>query len=551
MSLQRAIAMLAVLGSLLVLYALVSKTQERPLDSQLVTEQLIEIGHTARSLDGFAQALRTARVQRDAQLVDLDVKLATWEAADRRLQHDALQLQDRPATSAQLQRYLDAAAAARSLIDDFRHRQLAFVAAFDELSRQAELGMAAVVGSDENLRLGLVTLVDEVARYALQSQPENGPRLDRLVLQLAPRLPELAAAANRVRASTDALLAAVDELDAALPVAALRGLADQIRGPLRLQETNAQRYTVALAAFAAALLLVFGMIGLRLQRSLSALDKINTNLEHQVEQRTAELRMQQAHLIQSEKLASLGQMVAGVAHEINTPLGYALSNVETVKLSLASLPGQDKLGEEGQESLVEADVLLEDAMHGLDQIDELVKSLKNFSRMDRSQTELFDLNEGLDTALKICHSQLKERITVATDYGELPRIPCAPSQLNQVFLNLLNNGAQAIEGQGSIRIRTRLVDETIEISIRDSGCGMDEETAAHIFEPFFTTKPVGEGTGLGLSIVFRIIEDHRGSIEVDSAPGQGTEFTIRLPVPGQQASFGMTEIPATLAAEPA
>jgi len=142
---------------------------------------------------------------------------------------------------------------------------------------------------------------------------------------------------------------------------------------------------------------------------------------------------------------------------------------------------------------------------------------------------MFDVNEGLDIAIKICGNQLKSRIQIVRDYGVLAKIPCAPSQLNQVFLNILSNAAQAIGDEGSIRIRTWDTETDVNISIRDSGCGMDVQTQAHIFEPFFTTKDVGQGTGLGLSIVFRIIEDHHGSIRVDSAPGEGAEFTIRLP----------------------
>ncbi len=554
MSLRRLVAMLAVLGSLLVLCALVWKSQQRPLDEALVTRQLVEIGHAARSLEAVQQALADARMQRDGLLLELDARQDSWRAADQRLQAPALGLAADPAAAGSLRRYLDAAQTARRQIEGLHEPQQAFVAAFDALGRQAERAIAELVGSgaSDALRLQVVSLMDEMARYALQARPDNGARLDGLILALDAELPELADAAHRVRAAKDRLQPVYDGIVGALPSAALADLAEQRQAGLMLQDLNARRYTVALAAFAGALLLVFGLIGLRLQGSLGALDAINANLEQQVEQRTAELRMQQAHLIQSEKLASLGQMVAGVAHEINTPLGYAFSNVETVKISLGEYSAQAKLDDDGQERMVEADVLLEDAMHGLGQIDELVKSLKNFSRMDRSHTELFDLNEGLDTALKICHNQLKDRITVERDYAELPRIACAPSQLNQVFLNLLNNGAQAIEGEGSIRISSRLDGDMIEIIIQDSGCGMDEETAAHIFEPFFTTKPVGEGTGLGLSIVFRIIEDHRGTVRVQSAPGEGAAFIIRLPVSEPQQRFGVADFDASaLTAEPA
>ena len=176
------------------------------------------------------------------------------------------------------------------------------------------------------------------------------------------------------------------------------------------------------------------------------------------------------------------------------------------------------------------DLLLKDAGHGLTQIAELVGSLKDFSRVDRSRHDMFGVNHGIESALKIAHHDLKDRIEVVREYGELPEIECAPSQINQVFLNLITNAAQAIEGPGQIRIRTAREGDKVAVRIRDSGCGMPDEVKAKIFEPFFTTKAVGQGTGLGLSIVFRIIEDHGGRIEVDTAPGKGTEFTIRLPL---------------------
>jgi len=177
-------------------------------------------------------------------------------------------------------------------------------------------------------------------------------------------------------------------------------------------------------------------------------------------------------------------------------------------------------------------MLLADAEHGLERITELVLSLKDFSRIDRSRTDLYSVNDCLESALKICNNQLKERIEVHRAYSDVPPIPCAPSQLNQVFLNLINNAAQAIQGKGAITLTTRESSGYVVVSIRDSGCGMDEDVQAHIFEPFFTTKPVGQGTGLGLSIVYRIIEDHYGSIGVRSTPGEGTEFIISLPMQG-------------------
>jgi two-component system NtrC family sensor kinase len=266
----------------------------------------------------------------------------------------------------------------------------------------------------------------------------------------------------------------------------------------------------------------------------SELQNANVNLEETVEKRTEalskaldDLKMQQGQLIQSEKMASLGQMIAGVAHEINTPLGYASSNVEIVRESMQAMEGSVDA-----ESIAEFDMLLADTEYGLKQIAELVMSLKDFSRVDRSQSQLFDLNAGIETALKICNSQLKDGVKVTRMFSELPQISCAPSQLNQVFLNLITNAAQAMDGNGQIYIRTSLDGDNVEVEISDTGSGMDDETRAHIFEPFFTTKPIGKGTGLGLSIVFRIIEDHGGTIRVESTLGKGTEFFIRLPVVG-------------------
>ena len=333
------------------------------------------------------------------------------------------------------------------------------------------------------------------------------------------------------------------------------------------QQASANYYRQLLAAYAAVLLLGLAALGLRLRRSFRDLDRANDTLEVQVEERTRELsttledlQASQAQLIQSEKMASLGQMVAGVAHEINTPLGYARSNAEIVRNALGDLgslcAAQDTaltlIGQEdaSDQAIAEAvasaqalsesldaasltgelDNLLADTDHGLLQIAELVASLKDFSRVDRSRRDLFNVNEGLEAALKICHNQLKHHVEVVRSYGDVPQIECSPSQLNQVFLNLLTNAGQAIGDSGRIYLHTTAEDDAVTVRIVDSGCGMDEELRSRIFEPFFTTKPVGQGTGLGLSIVFRIIEDHGGHIEVHSAPGKGSAFTIRLPL---------------------
>ncbi len=272
------------------------------------------------------------------------------------------------------------------------------------------------------------------------------------------------------------------------------------------------------------------------------------------------LKESQAQLVQSEKMASLGQMVAGVAHEINTPLGYVRNNVEVtqnlfgqtkallenyeqlVALLMAETMDEDALGEQlglvsemsepfREEGLLDSmQDLFKDSLYGVDQISELVMNLKDFSRLDQARTDNVDINKCLDSALNIGKNVLKYKVTVKKLYGELPPLKCSPSQLNQVFLNLLTNAAQAIEDKGTIWIKTWADGGWVHVTIQDSGKGIAPEVIKKIFDPFFTTKPVGEGTGLGLSISYKIVEQHSGQIKVASEIGKGTKFLISLPL---------------------
>lgn len=265
-------------------------------------------------------------------------------------------------------------------------------------------------------------------------------------------------------------------------------------------------------------------------------------------------------LVQSEKMASLGQMVAGVAHEINTPLGYVQNNVsigqelflqiQTMLAEYESLVDKllnDQSSEEQittqmqvvaemrgdvntQEMLGEMHVLMTDSLYGIEQISELVLNLKNFSRMDAAATDVVNVNDCIESALNIGRNVLKNKVEVVKHLGDLPLISCAPSQLNQVFLNLFTNAAQAMEDQGVLTIRSWSDEEAVNISVADNGKGIPQENLMRIFDPFFTTKPVGEGTGLGLSISHQIIQQHGGEIRADSHVGEGTCFYIKLPV---------------------
>jgi len=276
-----------------------------------------------------------------------------------------------------------------------------------------------------------------------------------------------------------------------------------------------------------------------------------------------ELRRQQdnqAQAIHTTKLAALGQMVAGVAHEINTPLGFVKSNVEVVNELLRDyeaavarlLSGLDLVTSGGaaglekaapvlararreltsQNALTDAKDLLRDCLDGLKTIAELVLNLKGFSRVDREGTDLADLNDSLKAALTVVAHQVRDKIKVVQEFeANLPRVRCVPAQLNQVFLNLISNAAQAMDDRGTLTLTTRgLPSGAVEVAVSDTGSGIPDKILPRIFDPFFTTKKVGEGTGLGLSIVHKIVKAHGGSIHVKTKMGEGTTFTVTLPL---------------------
>jgi signal transduction histidine kinase len=274
--------------------------------------------------------------------------------------------------------------------------------------------------------------------------------------------------------------------------------------------------------------------------------RLYENLEAKVQERTAELRRTlaelrdtQAQLVQSEKMAALGDLVAGVAHEINTPLGAVASNNDLVARALAKVKealADPALHAKAQGYLDRAAGMAEASRDACRRINEIVRSLRNFARLDEAERKPADLHEGLDSTLTLVAHLTKNRITVRRDYGQLPQVDCYANQLNQVFLNILVNAAQAIAAPGEIGIRTRFVpaagaeSDSVIVEISDTGCGIPPEHLAKIFDPGFTTKGVGVGTGLGLAISYRIVAQHQGRIEVDSAVGRGTTFRIILPV---------------------
>ncbi len=256
-----------------------------------------------------------------------------------------------------------------------------------------------------------------------------------------------------------------------------------------------------------------------------------------LENTNRELREAQAALVQSEKMASLGNLVAGVAHEINTPLGSINSNADVMVRAMGKLrkvlsqaPPEIRDKRELTRTL---DVLEEIGNINLTacrRIVGIVRSLRNFARLDEAERKKVDLHEGLESTLTLVHHEIKNRIEVVRDYGHLPEIECFPNQLNQVFMNILVNAAHAIEKQGTITITTRAQGESVTVAVSDSGSGIHAENLSKIFDPGFTTKGVGVGSGLGLAICYKIVKEHGGKIDVRSQLGQGTTFTITLPV---------------------
>ncbi len=263
----------------------------------------------------------------------------------------------------------------------------------------------------------------------------------------------------------------------------------------------------------------------------------------------------QEQLVQSEKLASIGQLAAGVAHEINNPIGYVLSNITSLggylddlfrlfdafeALEAERAPDDPavlavkKLKQEVNFDFLKEDLpaLLRESEEGASRVRKIVADLKDFSHADQTQEWAWaDIISGIESTLNVVNNEIKYKASVVRNYAEIPAIQCMPSQLNQVFMNLLVNAAHAIESPGTITITASQPDaEHVRVSIADTGCGIPEAVKARIFEPFFTTKPIGKGTGLGLSLSYGIVQHHHGRIDIDSAPGEGTTFHVTLPI---------------------
>jgi len=268
-------------------------------------------------------------------------------------------------------------------------------------------------------------------------------------------------------------------------------------------------------------------------KAFDEIAQLNETLEARVEERTRELRRTQAQLIQSDKLKSLGQLVAGVAHELNNPIGFVHANLQLLdeyleKLSRAQGEPRDPEAAEKARSAITK--LLARSREGTERVKQIVMDLRSFSRTDQAELQLADLHEEIERTLGLMEPRLKNKVEIKREYGELPQVRCYPGQLNQVFMNLVMNACDAMEDGGEITIRTRRGDLGVHLEFADDGPGIAPEVRNQIFDPFFTTKPVGAGTGLGLSLSHGIIERHGGKLSVESSPGHGATFHIDLPL---------------------
>jgi two-component system, NtrC family, sensor kinase len=455
------------------------------------------------------------------------------------------------------------------LVEKFKTENAAAQAAVrDVLTGAAELSSqaAALKSRPPALDSALATLPASAPLYYWLAQDNQRANLETAAAALRAAPDTVQAAAAKVDGAVQALLKAKPAEQAIFPKLILltsgprlEALTFSFNREVEAELADKERYRVYLIAYAGALLVLLAYFGGKLKAA-------NIDLERRVQLRTRELsealqhlKDSEAQLIQSEKMSSLGQMVAGVAHEINTPLAYVKNSLGTFADKLPTLgqtlencekllallqAGNDAEGLSRQFATVSAQInqlkqqgvvkelsgLVKDGLYGTGQMAEIVGNLKDFSRLDRSKVTKFNLNEGLQSTLLLAKHLLKS-VTVNKAFGEIAPIVCSPSQVNQVFLNLITNAAQAMgDRPGTITLTTRNDGDGVAVEVADNGGGIAPDVLPKIFDPFFSTKEIGKGTGLGLSISYKIVQQHGGRIDVESTVGSGTRFTVWLPL---------------------
>lgn len=430
--------------------------------------------------------------------------------------------------------------------------------------------LESLVASQKSSRAEIEQALNQLAKiapvYFSQGDPESGRALIQNSNILRSRLQSGQDLASKVEQDVASLLANIPpqqeifiKFSTLTSGPRLTNLSLSFNAELENALQEKELYRIYLIYYAAALLVLLAYLGAKLKAA-------NQTLEHRVEARTRDLsdalkhlKESEAQLIQSEKMSSLGQMVAGVAHEINTPLAYVKNSLGRVAEQMPHIMGVVATSEKllsllkagndpqalsatfqqatvqidslkQQHALEELDGLVKDGIFGTQQVAEIVGNLKNFSRLDRSKVAHFNLNDGLNSTL-LLGKHLLRSVIVDKRFGDIPEITCSPSQINQVFLNLVTNAVQAMpDERGTLTLVSRVEGEGVAIEVQDNGKGIPPEVMTKIFDPFFTTKEIGKGTGLGLSISYKIIQQHGGRISVESTPDVGTKFTVWLPL---------------------
>ena len=481
---------------------------------------------------------------------------------------------------------------------EFIARQNAFASALRELQEESPLVVQDLRRYNQRAQAqNTFTLALNIIEYATGTGSHNAADLSSRVAALASdpaiakelpgALDTFIESANQTIEQRAAAAIAEDKLASSGVPDTLWSLSNEILDDNRRRVSRAERAGLLLAVCTVLLLIGTGYAMFRLQtsyrdlnRSNRELESVNDSLEERVDERTAELssayddlKESQVQLVQAEKMSSLGELVAGISHEINTPLWYLISNSTVLKERLETLNEYCEVGEtmigaleskedvkaqvtrgltdmrrmlkEGlKDDIDEARDLINDSIEGLEELTELAQSLKDFSRLDRARHDEFNVNDGLDKTLLIAKNKLKNKVSVHKYYGDVPNIHCSPSQINQVFLNLLTNAADAIEESGEVIIRTSAEGDQVHVRISDSGHGIPDDVMQKIRDPFFTTKEVGKGTGLGLSIVEQIVSSHGGELIIESEVGSGTAVTVVLPLVATIADEEPEEAPA-------
>jgi hemerythrin-like metal-binding protein len=388
--------------------------------------------------------------------------------------------------------------------------------AHDAFRQQVTLAVGIIQTSSENSMNLLAQLLDYLARWLLQ-------HIMGVDMRMAKELQALQAGASPEEAMRQA--AALVSRSGDVMLGALNTLYSKIgEKTVEVMQTNQA-----------------------LEREREALRKLN----EQLEQRTAALASAQRQLLQAEKMASVGQLAAGVAHEINNPIGFVNSNLGTLQKYAANLnkvlavyaQAEAGLGANALAGVAEVkravdlpylleDIpnLLKESQDGLARVKRIIQDLLDFSNADESTWQRISLEGCMDSVLNVAMSEIKDKAAVVKEYKGLPEVECMPSQINQVFLNLLMNAAEAIDSKGLITLRSGVQDNGVWLEVVDTGKGIAPANLKQIFDPFFTTKPVGNGTGLGLSVAYGIVQKHGGRIEVRSELGKGTAMRVWLPV---------------------